>query len=195
MKPDNNTKIKIRERAVQLFKERGYDNVTINDICDDCGLSKHTFYYYFKSKEQILKMMMILPEQLSQEEMNRILFLDSPYEQYCEFLKKRIRHFESCGKDIMKKILVAQLTNSFNIDQECEVEKERPFITMQIGFIQKAQEKGEIKNNSNPRELVQAAFCLLVGISQVWATHQTDKFNLEQEYFKLLDAMMETVNE
>lgn len=191
MKPDNNTKIKIRERAIQLFKEKGYDNVTINDICDDCGLSKNTFYYYFKSKEQILKMVMVLPEQFSPEEMNQILFLDSPYEQYCEFLKKRLRHFETCGKDIVKKILVAQMTNSFALDEECEATKEKPFVIMQVGFIQKAQEKGEIKNMSNPLDLVHAAFCLLVGITQVWATHQTDKFHLEEEYFKLLDAMME----
>lgn len=191
MKPENSTKTKIRTRAILLFKERGFDNVTLNDICEDCGISKHTFYYYFNSKEQILKTMMTLPEQLSPEETNHILFLDSPYEQYCQILKKRIRHFESCGKDIVKKILVAQLTSSFNPECEPKLKKERPFIEMQMGFIKRAQEKGEIGNQGDPLDLVHASFCILVGISQVWATHPADKFNLEEEFFRLLDTLME----
>lgn len=36
--------------AKKLFAERGYDNVTIDDITAACGLTKGAFYYSFKSK-------------------------------------------------------------------------------------------------------------------------------------------------
>ena len=40
--------------SYNLFKEKGYDNVTINDICDKCNITKTTFYRYISSKEDIL---------------------------------------------------------------------------------------------------------------------------------------------
>ena len=32
--------------SYNLFKEKGYDNVTINDICDKCNITKTTFYRF-----------------------------------------------------------------------------------------------------------------------------------------------------
>lgn len=40
--------------AVQLFKEKGYDNVTVEEITLLCGIAKGTFFNYFPKKENIL---------------------------------------------------------------------------------------------------------------------------------------------
>jgi len=40
--------------AQNLFLENGYDNVTINQIVKSLSLAKGTFYYHFRSKEDIL---------------------------------------------------------------------------------------------------------------------------------------------
>ena len=48
------TKDKVFSTAVGLFIEKGYNNVTINDICDACEITKPTFYYHFKSKQDII---------------------------------------------------------------------------------------------------------------------------------------------
>lgn len=44
----------IYTQALTLFRERGYDNVTIEDITTACGIAKGTFYNYFPKKEHIL---------------------------------------------------------------------------------------------------------------------------------------------
>ncbi|OOR20970.1 MULTISPECIES: TetR/AcrR family transcriptional regulator [Bacillus cereus group] len=41
-------------KAVQLFQERGYENVTVQDITTACGIAKGTFFNYFPKKENIL---------------------------------------------------------------------------------------------------------------------------------------------
>lgn len=40
--------------ALDLFAEKGYDSTSINDIIEKVGVTKGAFYYYFKSKEQVL---------------------------------------------------------------------------------------------------------------------------------------------
>ena len=45
---------KLKESAVKLINERGYNGVTIDDICEDCGYSKGAFYHHFRSKIDIV---------------------------------------------------------------------------------------------------------------------------------------------
>lgn len=42
------------DAAEQLFLEAGYEQTAVSTIIDKVGVSKGTFYYYFKSKEDLL---------------------------------------------------------------------------------------------------------------------------------------------
>lgn len=41
------------EAAVNEFGERGYENASLNNILKEAGISKGTFYYHFKNKENL----------------------------------------------------------------------------------------------------------------------------------------------
>ena len=43
--------------AEQLFIEKGYENTAVSDIVKKAKVAKGTFYYYFKTKEEILNSM------------------------------------------------------------------------------------------------------------------------------------------
>lgn len=45
----------ILSKATHLFSERGYDSVGVNEIALQCGITKPTLYYYFESKENLLR--------------------------------------------------------------------------------------------------------------------------------------------
>ncbi len=45
----------VLDTALQLFVEKGYDQVSVDDIIAQTGTSKGTFYHYFDSKEDILQ--------------------------------------------------------------------------------------------------------------------------------------------
>ncbi len=49
------TKNKVFETAIELIKEKGYNNVTISQICEKARVAKGTFYVHYKSKEDIIK--------------------------------------------------------------------------------------------------------------------------------------------
>jgi AcrR family transcriptional regulator len=42
------------ERASVLFVQRGYDNVSLNDLIADAGVSKGAFYHWFPSKDALI---------------------------------------------------------------------------------------------------------------------------------------------
>ena len=48
------TRQKIYETACSLIEEKGFANVSVEDITDACGVAKGTFYVYFKRKEDIV---------------------------------------------------------------------------------------------------------------------------------------------
>ena len=48
------TKDKIMDVALHMFSERGYEAVSIRDICGEVGIKESTLYYHFKNKKDIL---------------------------------------------------------------------------------------------------------------------------------------------
>jgi len=44
----------ILSQAAKMFRERGYQNTTLEDVAVSFGVSRPAIYYYFKSKQEIL---------------------------------------------------------------------------------------------------------------------------------------------
>ena len=51
------TKEKIMDVALHMFSERGYEAVSIRDICGEVGIKESTLYYHFKNKMDILDLL------------------------------------------------------------------------------------------------------------------------------------------
>ncbi len=84
---------KIVEAADALFYQQGFAHTSFSDISDALGMSKGNFYYYFKTKDDIL---------------------DAVIEKRCEMTRKNLAQWdsqESQPKDRLKKY-IAVLTES-----------------------------------------------------------------------------------
>ncbi len=49
------TRSRLRELALQLFAEQGYEKTSLREIAEQLGVTKAALYYYFKSKEDIVR--------------------------------------------------------------------------------------------------------------------------------------------
>lgn len=51
------TRVRLFHCALELFAERGYPNVTVEDITEAADVGKGTFFNYFETKDQVLSVM------------------------------------------------------------------------------------------------------------------------------------------
>ena len=54
VKKHNERKQEIIDTALKIFIHKGYEKTSVNDILNEIGIAKGTFYHYFKAKEEVL---------------------------------------------------------------------------------------------------------------------------------------------
>lgn len=90
---EQTTKYKIFMAAAKLFSKRGYNGVSIREICEDTGLSKPTIYYYFGSKEGIYKALVDYGVSIGENQTQVILKKNVPIKQkLIELLQSAFRN-------------------------------------------------------------------------------------------------------
>ena len=131
----------IIETAGKLFEEKGYEQTQVQDIVNEIGVAKGLFYYYFKSKDEVMEELAdryadaiidavnkLIDKDISTfDKINRIfqIFIDSAEKKFGIFMgilnvKKGITHeriFFNVGKKMVP--LVTELILSGNDNGEC----------------------------------------------------------------------------
>lgn len=131
----------IIETAGKLFEEKGYEQTQVQDIVSEIGVAKGLFYYYFKSKDEVMEELadryadaiidavnkLIDKDIATFDKINRIfqIFIDSAEKKFGIFIgilnvKNGItyeRIFFNVGKKMVP--LVTELILSGNDNGEC----------------------------------------------------------------------------
>lgn len=149
---ENETKQRIRETATHLFRERSFEHVTLNDICEASGVNRHTFYYYFKSKDDLLDHYFDLPWDLSATEVADMLTADTYIDQLWLITKKFVDFIDHLGMTIVRQVLVQNMTKDVGTFRPHH--RMRELSRLQISIIEKGQAAGQFKNLSDPTALV-----------------------------------------
>ena len=72
---------RIVETAYRMFKEKGYDRVTVQDICRELQITKPTFYSYIPSKDALLSTFYSRLEDDLNEQLIEMMAKDNYWEQ------------------------------------------------------------------------------------------------------------------
>ncbi len=51
----NNTKRQIKDALMRLLEESSFDGISVQDLSDECGISRNTFYYHYHDKYEVLE--------------------------------------------------------------------------------------------------------------------------------------------
>lgn len=166
--PSNGTKTKfmIINHAIRLFKEKGYQNVSIKDICDTAKIQRGTFYYHFGSKDAIIDSFydnIDIPKQYQ----TAIITTSNYWLKLWLLYKPTIDWTVEMGADIMSTIIMINLQNNrstfFPLTEQSTKEN-----TLEI--IKKGQQEKQFLNLRSPLEIYHTIRNQILGICLVWCT-------------------------
>lgn len=174
----------IKAEALNLFQERGYQNVTVMDICEACHITKPTFYKYAGKKEDLIVDLYddIIAGILS----NPLHFVecDSNYEQLVMIFSTLITQNKKFGPGLFSGMLISNLMeNHHSFDMRGEL------TDVAIRTIEKAQQKGEIGNPASAASLYQGIGHMFMGYETNWCINQGD-YGYEKEFFTAMNDLL-----
>ena len=86
-------KRKILEKAFELFRENGYMDTKVEDITKALGISKGSFYTYFKTKEELLCELLESMKNSEMERYSKVEIDENPRKTLENFIKERFKSF------------------------------------------------------------------------------------------------------
>lgn len=178
------TKMQIIETAIGLYKERGYENVSVKDICNRCNLTRGAFYYHFKSKDEILDNYFLSSDNLAINEILPLISAKKYIEQFYYFFDMYLERTFIAGHDIFGQIIKRNIDKSGKIFSPKDINMR----TVYSSLIEKAQNAGEILNRTPPDLLVDTIVYIADGIALVWCSQNGD-FDYVEENKKILDEL------
>jgi len=184
-----NTKEFIIEKANQLFRERGYQNVTVMDICKACNISKTTFYYHLKSKEDIILRFYDSVTHNISEYLMSILSADNHWEQLMVLFDSLVEEAYKYGTGFFSQMMISNLKQDYG---SYDLRDELTRIAVMI--IKKGQEAGQIRNKSNAEDLYIASAYTFLGQEVTWCI-KDGKFDWQTEMRKALENIYDIAPE
>ena len=155
------TKEKIYKNAVKLIRKKGFDNISVNEICDKSDVSIGTFYYYFKSKENILFEIYKKADDYFENTVYENLKSDNYLEKVREYLFYYIKFVENDGLDMVKHLYIP--------DNKLFVKEGRAMQTILEEIIAEGQQKKQISERMSAKEAVRFCFVVMRGVVFDWA--------------------------
>jgi TetR/AcrR family transcriptional regulator, fatty acid metabolism regulator protein len=100
--------------AKELILAKGYSNVTVDEICEKCGLSKGAFYIHYKSKEDIVRKLYRDDITDYMDERFRAYLQEnkdaSPVDKLKAFIRLTLRFPSTVGEELTKLAFVVGLS-------------------------------------------------------------------------------------
>lgn len=159
------TRQALLDSAIKLFMKYGVKRVTIDDICNNCNLTKGSFYHHFPSKDHIVTLSInsgmdkfIVENYLRDKTLktkDQLLLLN-----LCAF-----KYFESIGKEMTRFSYISLLNKAVEVRI-----KGRPYVDNLTAIIEEAQEEGSLLMNLNFNEAYMHSISVFTGILMKWST-------------------------
>lgn len=184
------TKQRIFKTAMELFQKKGFDAVTVDEIVQKSNSSKGAFYGHFHSKYGIF--------------LEKFKEIDQFYEDYVQTIEeeaplkeKILRLFygqmnyleHELGKDLMRTVYASGLLES---ESHYFANTERSLYKILIRFIRHSIERGELVEESSPKNLAMYITRCMRGNLYDWIAFGDD-FNLQEESKQFVELFMEGV--
>jgi AcrR family transcriptional regulator len=176
----------IIDTAFALFKENGYNNVTLNNSCEKCGITKTTFYYHLSSKEEIISRFYEGVTTSLAERLLDVVTAENHWEQLMAMFDTLIDSTEGIGPDLLGQLMIMNLRND---EGTCDLDENLTKVA--VILVERAQKSGQIRNQSDALSLYKAACHAFEGYELMWCIKNGGyerKEKLRQAFEQIFDV-------
>ncbi len=187
-KKTKTTKKKIVSAAWRLFYEQGYDNTTVDDIVEESGTSKGSFYHYFDGKDALLSSLSILFDEKYEE-----LWPGIPVEMdSLEKLAYLTRELFGFIEDTVSLELLARLFSSQLITkgERHLLDHNRVYYRVLRTILAEGQQRGQIRDDVTVNELCKLYALLERGLMYDWCICSGD-YSLKSYAARVMPMLLE----
>jgi TetR/AcrR family fatty acid metabolism transcriptional regulator len=157
------TKNKIFDTTIELINEKGFANVNIEEICQKAEVSIGTFYYYYKSKNEVFFELYQKADYFFKHTVKESLKTQNCGERILEYFDYYALYCEETGIHTMKQMMNAENKNF--------IQKGRYIQKLFIEIIHEGQHKNEIIKSVPAEEICDYFFIIARGILFDWCLH------------------------
>ena len=165
------TRNRIQNRALNLFKERGYNNVTIDDICTSLEITRGTFYYHFSNKENLFDLLYNEPFAFDINAMAKVFNTDNCWEKYMVLHERGFEWIVSTGHEFLSTLIRLALEKKH---KHFFPAMSRAYDEITAGIIDMGQEQNHFLAKGSPITLSHIARDIVIGIMQDWCCSDGD---------------------
>lgn len=108
----------ILEAALRLFREKGYDGVSIRNIAEAIEYSPATLYLYYKDKSEIFFALQYEAAAVKRDHLMPAAALENPWERLIEFGRRYV-DFGMKHPDLYDLLFITRAPMEFIENQEC----------------------------------------------------------------------------
>ena len=160
------TKLKLVKTALELFKDTGFFEINVEDITKKAGVSKGTFYTYFKRKEDIVLEISRAPFLEIANELEEMQTA-SLIEKLTHYFRRFMECVEYSGIHICRQ-WTRDVLDPNNVPENKDNQKWLYDFEMLKNILEKSVKNKELKENT-PTELIAHIFiCELYGMMTYW---------------------------
>jgi AcrR family transcriptional regulator len=172
-----NTRRKIFDTAIKLFAKKGYERVTVDDICRKAGVSKGSFYNHFKSKDQVIIEEFLKIDDYYQEVLEKVENRGDYTDKLIELSKLSLKYINDQGLRTIKVAYYSQISPGVKLSPVAD--PKRVLYRMAEQLVREGQEKGEIRSDLSSTDIAYTFIRCIRGIIYEWCL-QNGRFDLEE---------------
>ena len=151
-KNQKKTKSKIVSAAWKLFYEQGYEDTTIEEIIEESGTSKGSFYHYFEGKDALLGSLAYMMDE-KYEELEPMISEDADCYEVLLYLNRELLTMieESINVELLTRLYSTQLTTH---GERPLLAHGRTYYKLLKKIITRGREKKELRTDMSISEMV-----------------------------------------
>lgn len=192
----------ICEIALKTFREKGIANTSMNDIADNCGITRRTIYNYFENKTQLLQSLISdLLEKITIDFKIDYDYDKKAIENFKDFINNINENFLDHRDDI---IFVSEIKSylSYRMSREEYIENKYNYffdsnllndikVILQRGVQDKSIRDIDIDINDMVEILYQASIGFLTNLSNISSRTMEEYFHKTDQFTKMLIYYLE----